>query len=147
MVELFANGGDPDQTPHSAASDLGLYCLPVTHLGVSNLRWDNCWTSDNQCRLLSDAAFCGVWYVSTLTAKAYLLECYGKYGTRSMSLLTSEIHYALLSTPMGIDNLRVCSYSRSTLLKVMDCSNAIFHELLNDIVTKYYLSWKFLPTR
>ena len=32
MVELhvFANSEDPDQTPHSAASDLGLHCLPVT---------------------------------------------------------------------------------------------------------------------
>ena len=28
MVELFANSGDPDQMPHSAASDLGLHCLP-----------------------------------------------------------------------------------------------------------------------
>ena len=25
--------------PHSAASDLGLHCLPVTHLGVSSLKW------------------------------------------------------------------------------------------------------------
>ena len=33
MVELFANSGDPDQTPHSAMSDLGLHCLPVTDLG------------------------------------------------------------------------------------------------------------------
>ena len=39
MVELFANIGDPDQTPRSAASDLGLHCLPVTFLGVSRLRW------------------------------------------------------------------------------------------------------------
>ena len=30
MVELFANSGDPDQTPHSAASDRGLHCLPIT---------------------------------------------------------------------------------------------------------------------
>ena len=30
MVELFANSGDPDQTPHSAASNLGLHCLPFT---------------------------------------------------------------------------------------------------------------------
>ena len=28
MVELFANIGDPDQTPRSATSDLGLQCLP-----------------------------------------------------------------------------------------------------------------------
>ena len=36
MVELVANSGDPDQT-HSAASDLGLHCLPV----VSSLQWVN----------------------------------------------------------------------------------------------------------
>ena len=35
MVELFANSGYPDQTSRSAASDLGLHCLPVTLLGVS----------------------------------------------------------------------------------------------------------------
>ena len=29
-AKLFANSGDPDQTPHSAASDLGLHCLPIT---------------------------------------------------------------------------------------------------------------------
>ena len=32
MVELFANNGDPDQTPHSVASDLGLRCLPIIPL-------------------------------------------------------------------------------------------------------------------
>ena len=37
MVELYANSGDPDQTPRSAASDLGLHCLPVTRLWVSSL--------------------------------------------------------------------------------------------------------------
>ena len=42
MVELFADRGDPDQTPHSAASDLGLHCLPITLLGVSRLQWVNC---------------------------------------------------------------------------------------------------------
>ena len=30
MAKLFANSGDPDQTPRSAASDLGLHCLPFT---------------------------------------------------------------------------------------------------------------------
>ena len=39
MAELFANCGDPDQTPHSAVSDLGLHCLPVTLFGVSRLQW------------------------------------------------------------------------------------------------------------
>ena len=45
MAKLFANSGDPDQTPHSAASnaasDLGLHCLPVTLLWVSRLQWVN----------------------------------------------------------------------------------------------------------
>ena len=35
MVGLFANSGDPDQTQHSMASDLGLHCLSVMHLGSS----------------------------------------------------------------------------------------------------------------
>ena len=38
MVELFANSGDPDQTPQNAASDLGLHCLSITLLGVSQLQ-------------------------------------------------------------------------------------------------------------
>ena len=39
MVELFANSGDPDQMRCSAASNLGLYCLSITLLGVSRLKW------------------------------------------------------------------------------------------------------------
>ena len=39
MVVLFSNSGDPDQTPPSAASDLGLHCLLVTRLGISSLQW------------------------------------------------------------------------------------------------------------
>ena len=39
MVELFANSADPDQTPRSAASDLGLHCLQITVLGVFRLQW------------------------------------------------------------------------------------------------------------
>ena len=35
-VELFANGGDPDQ--RSVVSDLGLHCLPITLLGISRLQ-------------------------------------------------------------------------------------------------------------
>ena len=41
MAELFANNGDPDQTPHSAVSDLGLHCLLITLLQVSLLQWVN----------------------------------------------------------------------------------------------------------
>ena len=44
MAKLFANSGDPDQMPHSAASDLGLHCLPITLLGFSRLqRVNDCW--------------------------------------------------------------------------------------------------------
>ena len=39
MAKLFANSGDADQMPHSAASDLGLHYLPVTLLRVSRLQW------------------------------------------------------------------------------------------------------------
>ena len=39
MDKLYANSEDPDQTPHSAASDLGLHCLPITLLGVSRQQW------------------------------------------------------------------------------------------------------------
>ena len=41
MVEVFANSEDPEQTPCSAASDLGLHCLPITLLRVSRLQWVN----------------------------------------------------------------------------------------------------------
>ena len=41
MVALFANSGDPDQTPRSVASDLGLHCLQITLLGVSRLQLVN----------------------------------------------------------------------------------------------------------
>ena len=39
MAKLFANSGDPHQMPRSAASDLGLHCLPSTLLQVSRLQW------------------------------------------------------------------------------------------------------------
>ena len=38
MIELFAKV-ETNQTPRSAASDLGLHCLPATLLGVSRLHW------------------------------------------------------------------------------------------------------------
>ena len=39
MAKLSANNGDPDQTPRSVASDMGLHCLPFTIMGVSRLQW------------------------------------------------------------------------------------------------------------
>ena len=41
MAKLFANSGHRDQTPHSAASDMGLYCFQITLLKVSRLKWVN----------------------------------------------------------------------------------------------------------
>ena len=41
IVKIFANSGDPDQTPRSTASDLGQHCLPVTRLEVPSLQWVN----------------------------------------------------------------------------------------------------------
>ena len=40
MAKLFANSGDPDQTPRSMESDLGLHCLLITLLRVFWLQWD-----------------------------------------------------------------------------------------------------------
>ena len=34
-----ANSVDPDQKPRSAASDLGLYCLPLSLLWDAKLKW------------------------------------------------------------------------------------------------------------
>ena len=38
MAKLFANIGDPAQTPHFKASDLDLHCLPIILSGVSRLK-------------------------------------------------------------------------------------------------------------
>ena len=37
----MANSEDPDQTPHSAASDLGLHCLPMSPKWAARLIWVN----------------------------------------------------------------------------------------------------------
>ena len=37
---LKANSVDPDQTPHSAASELGLHCLPRSRLWEARHIWD-----------------------------------------------------------------------------------------------------------
>ena len=44
MVGLFANSGDPDHTPRSAAYYLGLHFFPVIRLGVSSPQWANVFT-------------------------------------------------------------------------------------------------------
>ena len=39
MGKVFTNSGDPDQTPRSAVSDVGLHYLSITFLRVSRLQW------------------------------------------------------------------------------------------------------------
>ena len=39
MAKLFANSGDPEKTLQNGASDLTLHCLPITHLGISRIKW------------------------------------------------------------------------------------------------------------
>ena len=60
MAKLFANSGDPDQMPCSAASDLGLHCLPIPHLGISRLHWVKK-VIGKKCRPRSDATECSVY--------------------------------------------------------------------------------------
>ena len=36
---LYANSVDPDQTPHFAASELGLHCLHMSPKGVGIRQW------------------------------------------------------------------------------------------------------------
>ena len=36
---LHANSVDPDQSPRPVASDLGLYCLPMSILWDARLKW------------------------------------------------------------------------------------------------------------
>ena len=38
-IFLLANSEDPDKMPHSAASDLGLHCLPMSQKRDSRLIW------------------------------------------------------------------------------------------------------------
>ena len=40
LLEIMqANNGDPDQTPHSVASDLGLRYLPMSHIKDARHIW------------------------------------------------------------------------------------------------------------
>ena len=40
LIEIMqANSGDPDQTPRSLASDLGLHFLPMSHKKDARLIW------------------------------------------------------------------------------------------------------------
>ena len=77
-------------------------------------------------------------WVLTRSAKAGTSDEYPQYmftwknEEYSFSL---ELWYGLLSTPMGVNNLSICYCSGSILWKVIDWSYAIFHGLLNIIIT------------
>ena len=62
MAELFANSEDPAQTPRSATSDQGLYCLIVTRLRVSSLQWGNTrmQTRENKYREKQEATWAAI---------------------------------------------------------------------------------------
>ena len=36
---MQANSGDPDQTPHSVASDVGMHCLSMSHKKYTRHIW------------------------------------------------------------------------------------------------------------
>ena len=42
---LNADSVNPDQMPHSVASDLGLHSLPMSHLSDTRLKWVNLYHS------------------------------------------------------------------------------------------------------
>ena len=50
---LYANSVDPDQTPRSAASDLGLHCLPMSLLWDTRLKWVKTAEADARRRVQS----------------------------------------------------------------------------------------------
>ena len=52
ISEVNADSVDPDQM-HSAASDLGLHCSPVSRLWDASLKWVNDHISCDQCRFRS----------------------------------------------------------------------------------------------
>ena len=39
IFNIKANSGDPNQTPHSVASVLGLHCSPMSHKKDARLKW------------------------------------------------------------------------------------------------------------
>ena len=49
---MKANSGDPDQTPRSVASDLGLHCLPISHKRDARLIYGLMDTKQSLSRLL-----------------------------------------------------------------------------------------------
>ena len=72
MVELFANSGDPDQTLHSVASDLGLHCLPITPLGVYRLQWVNKRSAKDLFDVVNVILFFLIFFIKAYVVGIYL---------------------------------------------------------------------------
>ena len=80
MAKLFANSGDPDQTPHPVASDQGLHCLPITLLWVSRLQWVN------DC---SKAVLCLYMYISYCNCAIVAFSSFCARGRLSFMIFVS----------------------------------------------------------
>ena len=103
MAKPFANSGDPDQTPHSAASDLGLHCFPITLLRVSRQQWVNLYfdslsrlsplrTIYMKCKpLLTSVCRQGMLNVSMLSVKIQTCT-QASAGTISKNILRKACH-------------------------------------------------------
>ena len=66
---MQANSGDPDQTPLSVASDLGLYCLPMSYKKDARHIWIK---MQLVCYLLKAPEICEVDYWNNLPNESVL---------------------------------------------------------------------------
>ena len=60
MPLVNANSIDPDQTPRSAASDLGLHCLPMSHLRDARHKLVNANNADHDRMPRSATSYLGL---------------------------------------------------------------------------------------
>ena len=74
ISEFNANGVDPDQMPRSAASDLGLHCLPVSLLWDAMLKWIKLETALLYFGLFQKGGFLKKENLLTCGANVFLLE-------------------------------------------------------------------------
>ena len=66
---MCANSADPDQTPRSAASDLGLYCLPM-----SMPHFKGCWVIFfSLIQIVIEHSVCKQWICTVKGHKTYMV--------------------------------------------------------------------------
>ena len=99
MAKLFANSEDPDQMPHSAASDQGLPCLPITLVWVSRLQLVNRLSDTSCCHLVVlDKDFLVIFSEATFEIGPFCwqvveLDFFTEKGTESLNACHGELHY------------------------------------------------------